>query len=356
MNILDDLNKVKQIDRENILKVGKNFYSQLLEARDISEKVDLKKIKMRTYSGIAFLGMGGSGFTGDIIKDLVKDDTGFPVMVVKSYNLPSFISDEWLVVSVSYSGNTEETVSASYQALERGSEVIFVTSGGKLEDMAKDYNKCIIKIPSNFQPRAAIGYLFFSTFLVLNYLKIFNIPEKDIEEALNIIKEKCRLYEPRMPSGENFAKSIALSIGDNLPIIYGTDGFLSSVAFRWKCEINENAKTPSFWAEFPELNHNETVGWERLKNVTEKFVLIVFREKDEDLRIKTRIETTVKLIKDNFSEVIEILVEGKSKLSRALSTMYLGDMVSIYLAVLHGIDPTPVEKINVLKAELSKLK
>lgn len=355
MNILDDLSKISEIDKENMLGVEEKFYNQLLEAKKIAEDVDLKKIKTRTFSGIAFSGMGGSGFTGDLIKDLIKDDIGIPVEVVKGYNLPGYINDDWLVVSVSYSGNTEETISATNQALNKGSEVICVSSGGELEKIASQNNKCIIKIPSGFQPRGAIGYLFFTTFLVLNYLKIIDIAEGDINESLELIRQKCYLYNRENKGDKNLAKTVALKISNNLPIIYGTDGFLSAVAFRWKCEINENAKTPCFWAEFPELNHNETVGWQRLKDISSRFVLIVFREKDEQVRIKTRIETTIKLIRDNFSSVLEVPVEGKSKLARALSTMYLGDITSVYLAILSEIDPTPVEKIKVLKAELAKI-
>lgn len=355
MNILDDLSKISEIDKENMLGVEEKFYHQLLEAKKIAEDVDLKKIKMRTFSGIAFLGMGGSGFTGDLIKGLIKDDIGIPVEVAKGYNLPGYINDDWLVVSVSYSGNTEETISATNQALNKGSEVICVSSGGELGKIASQNNKCIIKIPSGFQPRGAIGYLFFTTFLVLNYLKIIDIAERDINESLELIKQKCSLYNRENKGDKNLAKTVALKISNNLPIIYGTDGFLSAVGFRWKCEINENAKTPCFWAEFPELNHNEIVGWQRLRDISSRFVLIVFREKDEQVRIKTRIETTIKLIRDNFSSVLEIPVEGRSKLARALSTMYLGDIASVYLAILSEIDPTPVEKIKVLKAELAKI-
>jgi glucose/mannose-6-phosphate isomerase len=140
-----------------------------------------------------------------------------------------------------------------------------------------------------------------------------------------------------------------------MPVIYGTNGYLSAVAFRWKCEINENSKYPSFWAEFPELNHNETVGWENLKDLTRNFVLVVFKDKEAQERIKVRIKTTIQLIKDHFNDVIEIDVEGISKLAKALSTMYLGDISSVYLALLAGVDPTPVDRISVLKAELAKL-
>ena len=355
MNILDNLKEIREIDKDGMLEIEENFYEQLIEAKKIADDIDLRKIKARTYSGIAFLGMGGSGFAGNLIRDLVKDDIGIPVEVVKGYNIPGCIDSDWLVVAVSYSGNTEETISTTIQSLDKGSEILCVTSGGKLEEIASNYNKCLIKIPSGLQPRGAIGYLFFPTFLALNYLRLINVADSDVEESLNLIRQKCSVYAREVKIDKNYAKSIAVKIGDSLPIIYGTDGFLSSVAYRWKCEINENSKTPCFWAEFPELNHNETVGWERLKDITSRFSLIVFREEEGQIRIKTRIETTIKLIEDNLFQVLKIPVEGKSKLAKALSTMYLGDIISVYLAILNKVNPTPVEKIKALKAELSKL-
>lgn len=355
INVLDDLGKIKEIDKEGMLEVEENFYSQLLEAKEIADKVKLEKIKGKDFNGIALLGMGGSGFVGDIIKALVKDNINMPIEIVKGYSLPSFIKSGWLVVSISYSGNTEETISATGQAMDRGCEVFIVCSDGKLESIARNNDKIIIKIPAGMQPRGAIGYLFFSTYLALGYLNIVNIPSHDVGEALNLIKEKAGLYRREVGSDKNPAKKLALKISNNLPIVYGTEGLLAAIAYRLKCEFNENSKTPCWWNEFPELNHNETVGWERLKETTRKFILLVLREKEEVVSIKTRIEVTLNLIKENVNEIVEIPVEGKSKLAKALSTMYLGDTTSVYLALLAGINPGPVEKIQLLKAELAKL-
>lgn len=355
MNILDDLARIKEIDKGGMLEVEENFYLQLVEAKKIVQKTDLEKIKGGEFNGVAFLGMGGSGFAGDIIKALIKDDIDIPVEIVKGYSLPSFVKGGWLVVTVSYSGNTEETVSATNQALDRGCEIIMVCSGGKLENIARSSNKTIIKIPSGLQPRGAVGYLFFPPYLALDNLGIIKISSEDIEEALNLIKDKAGLYNREVGSDRNFAKKIALKVADNLPIVYGTEGLLAAVACRLKCEFNENSKTPCWWNEFSELNHNETVGWGRLKETTRKFILLVFREKDEGIRIKTRIDVTLNLVRENVGEIIEIPVEGESKLAKALSTMYLGDITSVYLALMNGIDPSPVEKIQLLKDKLAKL-
>lgn len=355
MNILDNFKKIGEIDTEGMLEAEENFYNQLVEAEKIASRAELEKIKKRNYRGIAFLGMGGSGFAGDIIKALIRDSADIPVEVVKGYSLPGYVKEGWLAVSISYSGNTEETISATNRALERGCEIIAVCSGGELEKIGTDHNKTVIRIPAGMQPRGAIGYLFFPAYLIMDYAGIIKIPSDDIEEALDLIKTKAALYRREVKTGDNPAKKLALEISDNLPIVYGTEGLLSTVAYRMKCELNENSKTPSWWNEFPELNHNETVGWERLKETTGKFAVLLLREGDEDIRMKTRIEVTSALIKENVNKIIEIPVEGKSKLAKALSAMYLGDIASVYLALLAGINPAPVEKIKLLKAELKKI-
>jgi len=356
MNSLDNQDRIKEIDKNGMLEIEENFYLQLLDAKEIAGRADLEKIKGKNFSGIAILGMGGSGFSGDIIKALIEDDINIPVEIVKGYNLPSFIKKGWLVISISYSGNTEETISTTGKALELECDVLVVCSGGKLEGIARSNDKPIIKIPAGIQPRGAIGYLFFPAYLALDYLNIVKIHPRDIEEALGLIKEKAGLYRREIASENNPAKKLALKISDYLPIVYGTEGLLAVIAYRLKCEFNENSKTPSWWNEFPELNHNETVGWERLKETTRKFILLIFREKEETVRIRTRIKVTLSLIKENVGEIVEIPIEGKSRLAKALSAMYLGDITSVYLALLNGIDPGPVEKIESLKGKLAELK
>jgi glucose/mannose-6-phosphate isomerase len=355
MNILDDLDRIKKIDSQDMLEVEEKFYHQLLEAKDIALNSDLRQLEQKDFRGVSFLGMGGSGFIGDIIKALIEDDISIPVEVVKGYNLPAFVKSDWLVVAVSYSGNTEETLSAVGQALDRGCEVLIICSGGKMENIARDNGKAIIKIPSGIQPRGAIGYLFIPAYLALDRLNIITLDPVDTKEAFDLIKEKAALYQRETETVKNPAKKLALKISGCLPVIYGTVGMTAVIAYRLKCEFNENSKTPCWCNEFPELNHNETVGWERLKDITGKFILLIFRDKDEKKRLKTRIEVTSELIRKNVSGIIEIPVEGSSKLAKALSSMYLGDTASVYLAILAGIDPSPVEKINILKSELKKL-
>jgi len=356
MNILDNLEEIKALDTEDMLGNEESFYKQLEQAKNIGEQTDISKIKGSNFSGIAFLGMGGSGFSGDIIKNLVKYEISIPIETVKGYKLPSFINKKWLVIAVSYSGDTEETIAAVNEALKRGCGVVFSTSGGKMKKLAQENGMCLVEVPQGYQPRAASGYLFLPLYILLGRIGLINLDMKVIDLAISSIKEKSDIYNRNVPAEKNFAKRIALEIGSKLPVIYGFEGVMSSVAFRWKCQMNENSKCPSFWNEFPELNHNETVGWERLKEITKDFVLIMFKDVNQTQRINTRIDTTAKLIRDNFNKVIEIDVEGRSDFEKAMNVMYLGGIVSVYLAILNGINPTPVDKIRVLKSELAKIK
>ncbi len=207
MNILDDLEKIKKLDKQGMLEVEENFYQQLESSKKIAESVELGQIKLKKFAGLAILGMGGSGFVGDIIKSLVKDEIDIPVEIVKSYDLPGFVKNGWLVIPVSYSGNTEETIIATRQALERGCTLLCVTAGGEMEKIAQENNQAVIKVPSGFQPRGASGYLFFSTYLVLGRMGIININAGDVKEALDLIKNKASRYRREVRTRRKLCKA-----------------------------------------------------------------------------------------------------------------------------------------------------
>lgn len=355
MSILDDHEKIAALDKQDMLGVEERFLDQIAEAKNIAASVQIEGLKSGTFAGVAILGMGGSGFTGDIIRSLAMDSANIPLYVVKGYDLPVFVDRRWLVIAVSYSGNTEETISALTQALARGCEVVCISSGGRIKDISEEYRKTHVNIPPGFQPRGASGYLVFTTYLLMNRIGIIDILDDEISETMDLLKEKSIEYNRNTRTEDNFAKKLAFELFDYFPVVFGVEGYLSAIAYRWKCEINENSKCPCFWGEFPELNHNETVGWQNLSDITSRFILVVFNDEDASERIKVRIGTTIRLLKDNFGKVFEIPVRGKSELAKALSTMYLGDIASVYLAYLYGVDPTPVDRISVLKSELARL-
>lgn len=355
MEILDNIERIRQLDSLNMLAIEENFASQLIEAKEIGDIIDISSIKDKDFAGIAFLGMGGSGFTGDIIRSLLKNDSDIPIDVIKGYQLPAYINKDWLVIALTYSGNTEETLTAAEEALKRKCEIIFISSGGNAEIIANENKKFLIKIPGGLQPRAASGYLMIPLLILLNKIGLSTIGKEDLENAIKLISFLAKEYNREVPFKDNPAKQLAAKIGNFLPVIYSFESELSPVAYRWKCQINENSKTPAFFNEFPELNHNETVGWERLKKTTKEFVLIYFIDKDASERMNARIKITKEIIRDNFADIIEIDIKGKTPIEKVLSIIYLGGITSVYLALLNGVDPTPIDKIITLKTKLAEI-
>lgn len=350
---LDDLKAIEKIDEDGMLKAIEDFPLQCQEAVDLARGLSFDiPSDMRS---VVVLGMGGSGIGGDIAKVLLEDELRIPFLVNKGYLLPRFVDDRTLCFAVSYSGNTEETLSGFDQAVERGCPVISITTGGLLGNKAEERSLPIVKIPKGLQPRAALGYLSLPILVVLERMALIGDKGQDIQETLAILDERTKNFSPHKPLSQNEAKMLATRLCGKVPVIYGSDGPTAVAALRWKCQFNENSKVPAFWNVFPELNHNETVGWELLRDITtEHFLLLLLRDAEESERVKKRVEITRSLIEGRFGGASEVWSGGKSRLARTFSLIYLGDFVSFYLAALNGVNPSPVERISVLKRRLSE--
>lgn len=308
-----------------MLDIVKKFPEQVEEALKMEIDFSAGEIK-----SIAIAGMGGSAISGDILKHF----STMPFFVIRGYTPPPFLNHKTLFIAISYSGNTEETISC-YEKVKNKCKTFAITSGGKLAEMEE--NKLII--PSGMQPRAAIAYLLFplAKFLVEKGI-LKNI---DFEEALYIIKSNRNQIQQT-------AEKIAGEI-EGIPIIYGYNA-MASIARRWRQQLNENAKMPAFDFSLPECNHNELEAWEReIKN----FTCIFLREKDEDEKIKKRFDF-MKRIYGEKAKVIEVFSTGKNKFARAIYLSYLGDLVSVYRAIIDGIDAEPVNLITRLKEEITQ--
>ena len=347
------LDIIKKIDKEAMLEAVENFPHQAKEAIEIADKAPLE-IKVDKPRAVVILGMGGSGISGDVTKALLEEELKVPVVVNKGYLLPSWVDEKTLCFAVSYSGDTEETLAGFEEANRRGAKIILLTSGGKLAQMAAQFNLPLIKIPVGLQPRASLGYLSLPIVVTLHRLGLIENKEKDFAEMLGILSKKVKEWGGKKPLETNQAQLLAMRIHGKLPIVYGSDGITALAALRWKCQFNENSKIPTFFGVFPELNHNETVGWQLLEETTQKFCLILLRDAFEHPRIKKRIEITREIVAKQFGDVLEIHSSGESLLARLFSLIYLGDFLSVYLAILSGVDPTPVEKVNILKKKLAE--
>jgi glucose/mannose-6-phosphate isomerase len=238
--------------------------------------------------------------------------------------------------------------------LEAKARVIALTSGGKFAALARENNFPVIKVPAGIQPRAAISYLFFPILKVLERIGIAKERHEEIEETLDILQELSKEYDAKSPLKNNFAKKVAMSLYQHLPLIYGSEGLLEAVAMRWKTQINENSKWPCFWNVFSELDHNEIVGYEIENSINRQVKIVYLQDKEGLSRVEQRREITRKIIEDKVAEFIVCPTRGKGKMARMFSLIFLGDLSSYYLAILNQVDPSPVACIEDLKKELAK--
>ena len=319
------------IDNSNMLKVIEDFPQQCKTALELPKGMSVSG----KIDKIFVCGMGGSAVSGDLLK-IYMHNSNIPVFVIRDYKVPNFIDEDTLVFAVSYSGNTEETISAFESAVKKKAKVIAVTSGGSLGQIAKK----VIKIPSGLQPRAALGYLFFPVLGVLVNSDIVDVKNSDITEMLDILS--------KTQDFKTVGKRIAKKIAQRTPIIYASE-LLSAVAYRWKTQFNENSKSAAFHHAFSEMNHNEIAGYQTMNR--DDFIAIFIRDKEDNERIKKRFEVTKQVISTRV-DVEEVFTKGDGLLSRIFSGIYYGDFASYYLALANKIDPTPVTVIEKLKKRL----
>lgn len=351
---LDDLNRLGQLDSEDVLAAVERFADQCREGWEIGRGASGLPAADGIDS-IVVLGMGGSGVSGDVIRSIVEPRLPVPFRVIKSYGpLPEWIGRNTLVFAVSYSGSTEETVSALEEAHKRGTRSVTISSGGPLADMAREYGLAHIRIPVGLQPRASLGYLTLPILAVLVQIGLVPDAQDDIDEATDVLSDIASRCHRKRGTDENPAKQLAARLHGRIPVIYGGTGVGATAAYRFKCDLNEYGKTPAFWHEIPELDHNEIVGWNQLDDITkDRFVLIFLRDADEHERIGLRFEITRSLVEGQVAEVIEIPSEGHGVIARLLSLILVTQLAAIYVGLGYGVDPGPVAVIQKLKSELA---
>ena len=351
-----DLNNVEALlanDPGKMMEALWNLPEQCEEALAIGRGVAVPA-EYASISNIVITGLGGSAIGGDFLRLFVGDRIGVPVIVNRDYTLPKFISDKTLLFAVSYSGNTEETLSAYGQAREKGAKIVALTNGGKLRELAEKDGMPVIIVPAGISPRAATGYLLIPTLAVLESIGLLSdltAEIKDLTAALRTLREQLK---PELPVNQNPAKQFAARFYGKIPVIWAAGGNTEVVATRWKGQINENAKAPAYWNFFPELNHNEIVGFEEPAELLKNMEIVILRDKNDHPRVQKRMDISKDIIKDVVSGITEVRSTGESRLARLFTLTYIGDFTSVYLATLYGIDPTPVKNIDYLKKKLSE--
>ena len=345
--MLDDAQVLKQRDPKGALDIAANQWQQsTFEAEIINPEHD-----DRAIDRVVVTGMGGSALAALLAKSWLKADMKVPFEVVRSYDLPGYVNANTLVIASSYSGNTEETLSALDQAVGMGAQLAILAAGGRLVERATADDICAVKLPSGIQPRMTVIYGLKSLVKLLVHFKVVDGSKlSEIDEAADWLKAETSQWASDVPTDKNYAKQLALLAAGKTAVIYG--GTLTApVAYKWKISWNENAKNVAFWNELPEFNHNEFMGWAS-HPVEKPFAVFDLRSSFEHPQINKRFEISDKLLSGRRPKATVVNLNGETEIRQLLWGSILADFVSIYLAVINGVDPTPVDLIEKFKKEL----
>jgi glucose/mannose-6-phosphate isomerase len=354
MSILDDLEAVEKLDSLRVLATVERLAHQVREGWEIGN-APRELPSGEGLESILVLGMGGSGISGDITRVLIEPRLHLPYRVVKGYPpLPEWIGRNTLVLAISYSGNTEETLAALEECLERGSRIVTVSAGGEMARLAQQRGFAHIGLPPGNQPRASLGYLLIPVLATLWRIGVIPPVELDVLETVDVLEELGQLCYRGVPAADNPAKRLADRVARLVPLIYGGEGIGAVAAYRFKCDLNEYAKAPAFSNVLPEMNHNEICSLDAMPDrARSQFAAVFVRDLEEHPQVARRIEVTKRIFSGKVARVVEVPARGRSTLARLMSLVFVTQLAAIYTGISYGVDPGPVEAIESLKAELA---
>jgi glucose/mannose-6-phosphate isomerase len=351
---LDDLTVYRQIDTSGMLSHLHEFPEQCERAWERVLRFDLPR-EYTTVDKVIILGMGGSAIGGEVARRLSLGESKAPVWIHRDYGLPPFTDDSTLVIASSYSGNTEETISAFTQSLKTSAKKLVLTTGGKLKQLAEKNSIPVFLIDYPAPPRAAFPHSFIPLVGFFQKLGLLRDKSADLQEGLQILNRLSRDLVETTPLVSNPAKQLAAKLWGHVVIIYGAE-LLSEVAQRWKTQLNENSKAWAFFELFPELNHNAVVGYEFPSPVKERIFVVLLHSTLFNPRNRLRYKATAKLLAEAGISHELVEAQGATALAQVMSLVLFGDYASLYLAILNRIDPTPVDCIDFVKKYLAQFK
>lgn len=342
------------VDKTGYKKVLLDFHKQIKAASDIYKKGAVKLDTSR-IKNILYFGMGGSGIVGDLLNDVLFDELKVPLRIVRSYLSPASCNAETLLIVSSYSGNTEETLSALDAAKDSGAQILAITSGGKLAELAKANKWILIEIPGGLMPRQALGYLFFPLYHMLGAHNLLAEYQQDLKEFIRFVADLNKKNDYPNAEGHVLSMELAKTVHGKIPVLYSTAPYLNTISKRWQNQIQENGKSLAFANVLPEMNHNEIVGWELdIKGIQELIVIFLENEVPHP-RIAKRIELSKKIIKNRGVKVVDIYSCGSTVMEKVFSLLVMGDWMSYYLALAYKKDPATIKNIDYLKKEMAKI-
>ena len=349
---LDDGATAARLDPRGMLATVAGLPAQVRAAHALGHAVDLPDA-LRGADAIVVLGVGGSAIAGDLLQGLLADRLAVPFLVVRGEDVPAFVGPRTLVVASSYSGNTQETLAAVTEARRRGARLLAVTTGGTLGAIATTGSIPVVTLPTGFLPRAALAFSLVPLLTVLARLGYTAPVDQEVEQAAHVLEAGTARLGPSTPAASNQAKQVARALHGRLALVYGSGALGGAAAYRWKGQLNENAKHVAHHAVFPELGHNEVESWRFPHELEGSAHLVVLHDTAEVAATRRRVEVVTGLMRPWISGVTAVTAAGTAPLARCLSLVQVGDFASCYLALLNGADPSAMPNIERLKAGLS---
>lgn len=342
---------LRTIDSNTMHEQIASMGNHLLDARSRAMH-GLQHLNARTPASIILAGVGGSAIGGDLVRSYLFDGLQVPLVINRGYRLPSFASKDSLVIASSYSGNTEETLAQLEEAARKGIPVVSFTTGGELGKRSSQV-QATVELPPGFQPRVALGYSFIPVLTLLEKIGLAEDQSMAIERTAVLLQQLAERYGTSDMTEQNIAYNLGMSLLHHVPVIYTSGEVFDSVGLRWRGQMQENAKHVAFGNMLPEMNHNEISGWAHPADAIKYFNAIFLRsQQDEHPRITKRFEIVKELLQSKSVSVTEFKAEGETRLERMFSLISLGDWTSFYLAIIAGVDPTPIPAIDQLKNKL----
>jgi glucose/mannose-6-phosphate isomerase len=372
-DLLDDPAGLEAADPEGMLRAVASSAAQVREAAVLSSEADVPRLADEDLPrAVVVLGMGGSAIAGDVLSAVAGPECPVPVISVRGHALPVWVGAADLVIALSCSGTTEETLSALEEAVRRGCRLLVVgASGSPLHDLAARGRAVFVPVTQGRQPRASVFSLATPLVIAGNALGLLSCSPEEVEATAVLLEQLAGRHRPDSEAVLNPAKTLALGLAGRLPVIWGASPLAAVAAYRFACQLNENAKTPAVWGALPEAGHNQVVAFDgpfaggrdldifrdRVEDEPDsrtRMHLVLLRDSEEHPRVARRADVVTDLARSRGLDVSSLLAEGSSSFQRIASLVHLADWATAYLAVAEGIDPTPVQPIDELKDALRR--
>lgn len=355
MGVLDNESVYIKYDPSGMNVSIKDLPNQINNSWELAKSISIPTHYFNAKN-IVILGMGGSGIAGTLIKSYISQKIKIPAEVLKDYLLPGYVDSNSLVIAVSFSGGTEETINSFKEAANKGAKLIAITCGGEIESLAKKYNAPLYKINYSSSPRASLGHLFTPLLYILKKIKFIELDENEVYQTVEMLNDLQNKIGINSPTSQNEAKQFAEKIKGRMPIIIAS-GILAPVGIRFKCQINENSKSFASFEEMPETCHNFLQGLDLPDKIKDKIIVVFMQSKYDYPRNVIRFQAVQNILKKKgvLYQIINLETSGE-ELSEMMLYLHFTDYISLYLAMLEQTDPSPYDTITFLRNFLAENK